>query len=90
MTAAVHRNGDFRFGSNSEVRARNWAVRFTLKNRRRQPGLSGPKTFTTPDIPGAAVVASGRDAKPDVPSHLSPTEPHGRSATLTYYIRWQE
>ena len=31
-------------GSNSEVRARNWAVRFTLKNRRRQPGLSGPKS----------------------------------------------
>jgi hypothetical protein len=23
---------------------RNWAVRFTLKNRRRQPGLSGPKS----------------------------------------------
>jgi hypothetical protein len=22
----------------------NWAVRFTLKNRRRQPGLSGPKS----------------------------------------------
>ena len=31
-------------GSNSEVRARHWAVRFTLKNRRRQPGLSGPKS----------------------------------------------
>jgi hypothetical protein len=24
--------------------ARNWSVRFTLKNRRRQPGLSGPKS----------------------------------------------
>ena len=24
--------------------SRNWAVRFTLKNRRRQPGLSGPKS----------------------------------------------
>ena len=34
------------FGSNSEVRARNWTVRFTLKNRRRQPGLSGPKSAT--------------------------------------------
>ena len=33
-----------RSGSNSEVRVRNWAVRFTLKNRRRQPGLSGPKS----------------------------------------------
>jgi hypothetical protein len=31
-------------GSNSEVRARNWAVRFTLKNRHHQPGLSGPKS----------------------------------------------
>jgi hypothetical protein len=31
-------------GSNSEVRARHWAVRFTLKNRRRQSGLSGPKS----------------------------------------------
>jgi hypothetical protein len=31
------------FRSNSEVRARNWAVGFTL-NRRRQPGLSGPKS----------------------------------------------
>jgi hypothetical protein len=30
--------------SNSEVRARNWTVRLTLKNRRRQPGLSGPKS----------------------------------------------
>ena len=35
---------DVRIGPNSEVRARNWAVRFTLKNRRRQPGLSGPKS----------------------------------------------
>ncbi len=34
-------------GSNSEVRARNSAVRFTLKNRRRQPGLSGPKSART-------------------------------------------
>ena len=32
------------YGSNSEVRAFNSAVRFTLKNRRRQPGLSGPKS----------------------------------------------
>ena len=31
-------------GSNSEVRARNWEVRFTLTNRRRQPGLSRPKS----------------------------------------------
>ena len=30
-------------GPSSEVRARNWPVRFTLKNGRRQPGLSGPK-----------------------------------------------
>ena len=36
--------GDFRYRSNSEVRARNWEVRFTLKNRHRQPGLSGPKS----------------------------------------------
>jgi hypothetical protein len=35
---------DHTCGSNSEVRARNWAVRFTLKNRHRQPGLSGPKS----------------------------------------------
>src|SRR6266481_2667090 len=27
----------FRDGSNSEVRARNWAVRFALKNRHRRP-----------------------------------------------------
>jgi len=27
-----------------EVRAPNWAVRFTLKNRRRRPGLSGRKS----------------------------------------------
>ncbi len=33
-----------RSGSNSEVRARSLAVRFTLKNRHRQPGLSGPKS----------------------------------------------
>jgi len=38
---------DFRCGSNSEVRARNWVVRFTLKNRRRQPGLSGPRSAIT-------------------------------------------
>ena len=25
---------------------RNWEVRFALKNRRRQPGLSGPKSAT--------------------------------------------
>jgi hypothetical protein len=36
-------------GSNSEVRARNWAVRFTLKNRHRQPGLSGPKSANDRD-----------------------------------------
>src|ERR1700726_3604901 len=35
---------EFSCGSNSEVRARNWAVRLTLKNRHRQPGLSGPKS----------------------------------------------
>lgn len=35
--------GDFRYRSNSEVGARNWEVRFTLKNRHRQPVLSGPK-----------------------------------------------
>jgi hypothetical protein len=29
---------------NSEVRARNSAVRFTLKNRHHQPGLSGPES----------------------------------------------
>ena len=39
-SANIH---DGRYGSNSEVRARNWAVSFTLKYRRRQPGLSGPK-----------------------------------------------
>jgi hypothetical protein len=37
----------------------------------------------TPEIPGAAVVASGRDAIRDVPAHISPTEPRGRSVTLT-------
>jgi hypothetical protein len=26
---------------------RNWAVRFTLKNRHRRPGLSGPKSAIT-------------------------------------------
>jgi len=30
--------------------ARNWAVRFTLKNRHRQPGLSGPKSATSGHI----------------------------------------
>jgi hypothetical protein len=35
---------DFCSGSNSEVRARNSAVRFTLKIRHHQPGLSGPKS----------------------------------------------
>ena len=35
---------DVCIGSNSEVQARNWGVRFTLKNRHRQPGLSGPKS----------------------------------------------
>ena len=34
-------------GQIREVRARNWAVRFTLKNRHRQPGLSGPKSAIT-------------------------------------------
>jgi hypothetical protein len=32
------------FGSNSEVQARNREVRFSLKNRHRQAGLSGPKS----------------------------------------------
>ena len=31
-------------GSNSEVRARKWADRFTVKNRHHQPGLSAPKS----------------------------------------------
>ena len=34
-------------GSNSEVRACNLAVRFTLKNGRRQWGLTGPKSAKT-------------------------------------------
>jgi len=43
----------------------------------------------TPDILGAAVVASGRDANRVVAAHLHlpPTEPRGRSATLTCYGR---
>ena len=39
------------YGSNSEVRAFNSAVRFTLKNRRRQPGLSGPRMGWTGRAP---------------------------------------
>jgi hypothetical protein len=35
---------DVCIGSNSEVQARNWGVRFTLKNRHRQPSRSGPKS----------------------------------------------
>ena len=31
-------------GSNSEVPARNWEVRFALSNGHRLPGLSGPKS----------------------------------------------
>jgi hypothetical protein len=42
--SALRTPGDVCLGLNSEVRARNWTVRFTLKNRRRQPGLSGPKS----------------------------------------------
>src|ERR1700737_4022343 len=41
----------------------------------------------TPDILGAAVVASGRDTNRVVAAHLPPTEPRGRSATLTCYGR---
>jgi hypothetical protein len=41
----------------------------------------------TPDIPGAAVVASGRDANRVVAAHLPPTEPRGRSVTLTCFGR---
>ena len=43
MTATVERR-DFRYGSNSEVPARNWEVRFALSNGHRLPGLSGPKS----------------------------------------------
>ena len=42
----------------------------------------------TPDILGAIVVASGRDASRVVAAYLPPTEPRGRSVTLTCYIRW--
>ena len=35
---------DFRYGSFSDLGARSCEVRFTLKNRRREPGLSGPKS----------------------------------------------
>jgi len=35
---------DIRVGSNSEVPARNWEVRFALSNGHRLPGLSGPKS----------------------------------------------
>jgi hypothetical protein len=35
---------NFRLSSNSEVQARNGEVRFSLKNRHRQAGLSGPKS----------------------------------------------
>jgi hypothetical protein len=34
----LHRQGHF-----SDLGARSCEVRFTLKNRRRQPGMSGPK-----------------------------------------------
>ena len=39
--------------------------------------------WVTPDILGAAVVASGRD----VAAHIPSTEPRGRSVTLTCYGR---
>jgi hypothetical protein len=42
----------------------------------------------TPDILGAIVVTSGRDASRVVAAYLLPTEPRGRSVTLTCYIRW--
>jgi hypothetical protein len=44
----------------------------------------------TPDILGATVVASGRDASRVVAAYLPPTEPRGRSVTLTCYTRWLE
>ena len=37
------------FGSNSEVRARKWEVRFALKTRHGQPDLSGLKA-PTPEV----------------------------------------
>ena len=43
--AAQHDN--VAFGSNSEVRARNWEVRLTLKNRHRRWCLLGPKSANT-------------------------------------------
>jgi len=42
----------------------------------------------TPDILGATVVASGRGASRVVAAYLPPTEPRGRSVTLTCFIRW--
>ena len=33
---------DYGTTASGEVRARNWEVRLSLKNRPRQPGLSGP------------------------------------------------
>ena len=44
----------------------------------------------TPDILGAAVVASGRDVNRVVAAHLPPTEPRSRSVILTCYIGWPE
>jgi len=44
----------------------------------------------TPDVLGAAVVASGRDVNRVVAAHLPPTEPRGRSVILTCYIGWPE
>src|SRR6267143_4308886 len=41
----------------------------------------------TPDILGAAVVASGRDANRVVTAHIPSTKPRGPSVTLTCYGR---
>jgi hypothetical protein len=46
MTSAKPFLSNVRFGSNSEVRARNWEVSFSLKYGLLQLGLLGPKSAT--------------------------------------------
>jgi len=47
IRACLTEHRTFRSGSNSEFRARDSAVRFTLKNVRRQSGLSVPRSAIT-------------------------------------------
>ncbi len=61
---------------------RLWEFSFATPKRLLQQYLP------TPDILGATVVASGRGASRVVAAYLPPTEPRGRSVTLTCFIRW--